>query len=636
MLLRRSTSILSGAPTAVSGPIPSGTCRSCFAGPASGRIIVATKLCAVKREFDDTITDESCDAMTPPPSDLPRPTPDAATTGLPLNLTQVPFSAAGSYLALSHPRPSDEIEDGLWVRSIRGAAGRREIARLDLGDAQQNPQTVFVDEQLHMSTADAAAEVRFDGPDAMVIRVTRGALSLSIPSFSQYDTVAEMTAGCSWRLLRLSSQSILTLEVSGPILTNRHDWDGVTSQLFELAVGAGAELRFTDLTDGAAAATDAAQLAPNFEEFLEAMPAAPDGLSETRRLAGYIMWSSIVNPSGAFTRPSMLMSKNWMCGVWSWDHCFNTLALAGLPQLAQHQFLTIFDQQRPSGQLPDVINDAFASWVFVKPPIHGWTVLQMIENGSADDDFLRQIYEPLSRWTNWWLTERVLPGRRLPHYLHGNDSGWDNSTVFQADMPLESPDLAALLVIQLEALSVIAARLGHAHESADWQAQSDETLTFLVEDLWDGAAFFAAAGTNAQRVTSPTLLLFLPLILGTRLPTHIRDTLIERFTSSGLLTEYGAATEPVTSTDYDEDGYWRGPIWAPPTAMLVDGLVSSGSTELAEEFATKFCGMAAASGMAENYNAVTGEGLRDRAYSWTASVFLLLSDRLASTAKDKP
>ena len=31
------------------------------------------------------------------------------------------------------------------------------------------------------------------------------------------------------------------------------------------------------------------------------------------------------------------------------------------------------------------------------------------------------------------------------------------------------------------------------------------------------------------------------------------------------------------------------------------------------------------SGMAENYDAITGDGLRDRAYTWTSSVFLILA-----------
>jgi glycogen debranching enzyme len=58
--------------------------------------------------------------------------------------------------------------------------------------------------------------------------------------------------------------------------------------------------------------------------------------------------------------------------------------------------------------------------------------------------------------------------------------------------------------------------------------------------------------------------------------------------------------------------------------MIVDGLERAGRSALASEIAERFCDMAAAEGMAENYDAITGKGLRDRAYTWTASVFLVL------------
>ena len=52
-------------------------------------------------------------------------------------------------------------------------------------------------------------------------------------------------------------------------------------------------------------------------------------------LAAYTLWSATVAPEGMITRESVLMSKHWMDKVWSWDHCFNALALApGLPDLA--------------------------------------------------------------------------------------------------------------------------------------------------------------------------------------------------------------------------------------------------------------------------------------------------------------
>ena len=45
-------------------------------------------------------------------------------------------------------------------------------------------------------------------------------------------------------------------------------------------------------------------------------------------LAAYVLWSATVRPAGFLTDPAVLMSKHWMDKVWSWDHCFNALALA--------------------------------------------------------------------------------------------------------------------------------------------------------------------------------------------------------------------------------------------------------------------------------------------------------------------
>ncbi len=51
--------------------------------------------------------------------------------------------------------------------------------------------------------------------------------------------------------------------------------------------------------------------------------------------------------------------------------------------------------------------------------------------------------------------------------------------------------------------------------------------------------------------------------------------------------------------------------------------------ELADKISERFCKLCSRSGFAENFDALTGEALCDPAYTWTASVFLLLSQRLA-------
>ena len=95
--------------------------------------------------------------------------------------------------------------------------------------------------------------------------------------------------------------------------------------------------------------------------------------------------------------------------------------------------------------------------------------------------------------------------------------------------------------------------------------------------------------------------------------------------SERFFTSHGFATESPSSPFYRDDGYWRGPIWAPSTMLMIDGLEKCGEAALAREAARRFVDMTAASGFAENFDALSGKGLRDLAYTWTASVALVLA-----------
>ena len=52
---------------------------------------------------------------------------------------------------------------------------------------------------------------------------------------------------------------------------------------------------------------------------------------------------------------------------------------------------------------------------------------------------------------------------------------------------------------------------------------------------------------------------------------------------------------------------------------------ASGHAELADAVSTRFRALCERSGFAENFDARTGAGLRDRAYTWTAAVYLMLA-----------
>ncbi len=349
-----------------------------------------------------------------------------------------------------------------------------------------------------------------------------------------------------------------------------------------------------------------------------------------------MLWSATVRPLGFLGRESILMSKHWMDKVWSWDHCFNALALApGLPGIALDQFLAPFDHQDETGAPPDSVTHSEILYNYVKPPIHGWalTKLRARMPGGLSKEQLRDVYGRLSRWTRFWLDHRRIVGHVLPYYQHGNDSGWDNATTFDRDRLIESPDLAAFLVVQLDVLNGIAHELGDKNAGV-WASERDAILAALLTELWDGTDLVAMGADSRQPSTATSLLNLLPIVAADRLPRSVRDRLAARIAEH--LTEYGPATEIPGSEHYEPDGYWRGPIWAPSTVLIESGLRLSGYTELADTVSERFRRLCEQSGFAENFDAVTGAGLRDRAYSWTASSYLLLAGEAAARAADAP
>lgn len=362
----------------------------------------------------------------------------------------------------------------------------------------------------------------------------------------------------------------------------------------------------------------------DFAGYLDDLAPWRDARTPAAALAAYVLWSATVAPSGLLGRESVLMSKHWMDKLWSWDHCFNAMALApGRPDAALDQFLAPFDHQDDHGALPDSVTHTEVLYNYVKPPIHGWALsrLRATSARALDPDELERIHDGLVRWSRFWLDSRRRPGHDLPYYQHGNDSGWDNSTTFDLDRVVESPDLAAFLAVQLEVLADLADELGHP--SASWRKFGDELVRTLVDQLWTGAEFVAVGALSGRRSTGSSLLNLLPLVLGDRLPSDVRTTMADRL--GDHLTDYGPATEPVSSPSYQDDGYWRGPIWAPSTALIEDGLRRSGFPAVADVVSERFRALCEKSGFAENFDARTGAGLRDRAYTWTAAVYLLFA-----------
>jgi glycogen debranching enzyme len=171
--------------------------------------------------------------------------------------------------------------------------------------------------------------------------------------------------------------------------------------------------------------------------------------------------------------------------------------------------------------------------------------------------------------------------------------------------------------------------LGLNDDASRWTELEEQTIQLMVSKLWGPDGFSPRGSINNEQLrgASTSQVDFLPLLLGDALPDDVRESLVERFLSSGLLTAHGVASESPDSPSYEPDGYWRGPIWAPTTLLIADGLARCGRPDLTEVIAQGFLANCDINGFAENYDAVTGRGLRDRAYSWSASVYSVFSEQ---------
>lgn len=565
------------------------------------------------------------------------------------DLSIVPFSRRETFLAISILPEAQDRQKGLYLRTVRGGDDKFgeafHVAMLDEGGqvvpfgATASPELIGLASEDGQRTAELCIADR----RTFRFRTHRCGIRLTYRT-AAYDYAYE-AAPNRWEVNSFGLECRFMLTALIGELRAEVPWDKTkstsvradfmpdpSSQTAEFAIEefrTVLEPRFEwPAFDGVVA-----QTRQEFARWLDRTLTLPERWQDSRELAAYITWSCLVPAEGCLTRPAMYMSKNWMTNIWSWDHCFNAMALVRHdPKLAWDQFMIFFDRQDESGLLPDFVNDKYELWNCNKPPIHGWTLAWMMTRTDfIQEPQLREVYGPLAKWTNWWFRYRDDDKDGIPQYNHGNDSGWDNSTAFNTGIPVESPDLAAFLVLQAEVLADIAERLGLADESAEWRRLAKGTLDKMIGHFWQDGRFVAMrSGTHAPS-EGDSLLLFVPILLGNRLPEPIRAALLEGLRDDNrFLTANGWATENVDSPFYNPDGYWRGPIWAPSTMLLVEGVAAAGDRELAAEVARRFCAMLDRSGMAENFDALTGQGLRDRAFTWTSSVFLILGSEYAT------
>lgn len=566
-------------------------------------------------------------------------------------LQHIPFSRYGAYLAVS----KNEGEEGIILHDARKSFGEDQIYRITFlcGDKKITPEisadpwsiTVYCGEKK------AALYLR----DAETLVVDSFGIDLQFVQTNEYGYGIEEAP--YYHLINIHHHLYTTIYMQqgegclkGPVREiNDAEMVDVKQYLtlrckdgrMQAAVHVGEqENREFGIINPE---KDIACIRREWETFLEDLPGSRESCHRFAVLIWYNLWSSFVQKGGHYHQDTVVMSKKNMCATWSWDHCFNALSLAyaGRSEEAWNQFMAPFTLQSPNGCLPDMWrpNEA-VTWTITKPPIHGWCLGKIMDWTELTSEQMTAAYDGLERWTNWWTEYRDYDKDGIPAYPMGCDCGWDNASAFDIGYFVESPDLPAYLMLQMNTLARLAENLGQTgsdeerriwqQRKQNWIKKKEQMEEAFYTHCWENDRFVTKKSNSHEYVKDACLLNLMPLVLGEQLKEEQRNLLIERLKQE-FLTECGLATESPYSAKFDADGYWRGPIWAPVTYLIVDGLYRAGEEELAREIGRKFCSMLEnrAGGNYENFDAKTGKGLRAPGYTWTASVYLLLHWKLA-------
>lgn len=566
-----------------------------------------------------------------------------------LDVNFLPFTCPGSFLRLS--RRSKREGGRLILATCSGRAVSRRTEEgwahdlfeieLESGEPVEAAQVSADHASLWLRARGAEAEFLWLDGETLLIEGRGAALRL----WPRQRLSARYTTDDGQGGLAYQARSFYLLRESGRVPR----WDGESGSYVVGGVGRYVVgLRVAELDShwtGPMPEVDGvrARRRAEIDEWMSRMPRVTEDILETGRSAWLLLRDSEVPAAGLLRgRRAVYMSKFSMNRLWSWDNCFNALVFAQADvRLAWDQIHVVFDHQAADGRLPDAVCDAECTYGYTKPPIYGWCLRQMVRRTGlkAALPHLDQLFPRVARLTQWWFRHRDQDGNGLCEYLDGNDSGWDNSTMFDHSFPVEGPDLTAWLILQAECLAWMAQLLGDEARQVRWSQTAERLMgLFLRHHVGVDGEIVSRCGEGRAAQSCRSLLTRMPVMLGRRLPVPVWRRLVEELSPGGpFLGEWGLASEALDSPDYEDDGYWRGSVWAVTNYLIAEGLREAGEVRLAGEIARRFCRLVGHSpGFWENYDAKSGKGLRCAAYSWTAACHLLLGEMLVdgATAQD--
>ena len=383
-----------------------------------------------------------------------------------------------------------------------------------------------------------------------------------------------------------------------------------------------------------------ADMRRDWEEFYAAMPRFAEPFEGGRERAGYTLWSLLTAPTAGLDHTMIVMLGNEIAS--QWQVCQNGVALEPHLETAVDLLLGPLDRVSPYGQFSDLYNDVTTVTQMIKPPVHGWSILELMHYRDLKKEVprekLEELYAAVGRWGRWFPECRDEDGDGIPAYEHGDETGFDDCTLFIEHMQMASPDLPAYLVLLYEAEGKLARLLDRPEEAAAWEKRSKDMLDRMLALMWDGEHFLGIVPGTGEKRLSRSLIHYIPAVLGDRLPPAVLDKLADDLLIEGkFLTPWGLSMEELDSDWFEPSGrsIGRGNIVPPGMLFICAGLLRSRRRDAGRLLAERYCTALMEQGMPFLIHPLVkgAYGFGGGGGSWPACVYTILGRMLTEDAQ---
>src|SRR5215469_11431533 len=291
---------------------------------------------------------------------------------------------------------------------------------------------------------------------------------------------------------------------------------------------------------------------------------------------------------------------------YDWDLYFENLYLSynGVSDFCFNNFAAFMALQKPDG----FIQRSFGPKPFglhqpFKPFLAQLAVLGSKQRGDNYEWLRARYYDQLEKYLDrWFAYDRDSNG--LPVWESADATGMDNQIRRSGKSGSffdEGVDLACYLHQELEAMALIAGKLGKTDDQNKYLAHAEALAKKMNAVFWDDKeGFYFDRNEKTGEINHlKSGAGFLPMWAGIASPEQARRLVTEHLLNTNeFWLEYPIATYARTESDFYEGRRrgggcnWQGPVWIPINYMVFHGLMRYGFKDAARDLAYRTFAMA--------------------------------------------